>query len=118
MTTAQQQAANRRNAVKSTGPKTPEGKAVVALNAMKHGLLSRHVRLPDEDEAALVELGKRQTWMSMSRYRALGKTCHNGFVWRKGLQNRGNSTRVSHIHFVAPFLEMKDFSRGEAWRFP
>ena len=33
--------------------------AVVALNAMKHGLLSRHVLLPDEDEAALVELGKR-----------------------------------------------------------
>jgi hypothetical protein len=59
MTTAQQQAANRRNAAKSTGPKTPEGKAVVALNAMKHGLLSRHVLLPDEDEAALVELGKR-----------------------------------------------------------
>ena len=59
MTTVQQQAANRRNAAKSTGPKTPEGKAVVALNAMQHGLLSRHVFLPDEDEAALVELGKR-----------------------------------------------------------
>jgi len=59
MTTAKQQDANRRNAAKSTGPKTPEGKAVVALNAMKHGLLSRHVLLPDEDEAALVELGKR-----------------------------------------------------------
>jgi hypothetical protein len=59
MTTAKQQAANRTNAQKSTGPKTPEGKAVVALNAMKHGLLSRHVLLSDEDEAALVELGKR-----------------------------------------------------------
>lgn len=59
MTTAKQRAVNRHNATKSTGPKTPEGKAVVALNAMKHGLLSRHVHLPDEDEAALVELGKR-----------------------------------------------------------
>jgi hypothetical protein len=59
MTTAKQRVANRRNAEKSTGPKTPEGKAVVALNAMKHGLLSRHVLLLDEDEAALVELGKR-----------------------------------------------------------
>src|SRR5215468_6476875 len=59
MTTAKQQAANRQNAQKSTGPKTSEGKAMVALNAMKHGLLSRQVRLPDEDEAALVELGKR-----------------------------------------------------------
>jgi hypothetical protein len=59
MTTAKQQAANRQNARKSTGPKTPKGKAVVALNALKHGLLSRHVHLADEDEAALVELGKR-----------------------------------------------------------
>jgi hypothetical protein len=35
--------ANRRNAARSPGPRTPEGKAVVALNAMKHGLLSREV---------------------------------------------------------------------------
>lgn len=32
--------ANRRNARKSTGPKTEEGKAVVRLNAMKHGILA------------------------------------------------------------------------------
>src|SRR4029450_8868179 len=59
MTTAKQRVANRLNATKSTGPKTPEGKAIVALNARPHGLLARHVLLPDEDEAALVELGKR-----------------------------------------------------------
>jgi hypothetical protein len=59
MTTAKQRTANRRNAQKSTGPKSPEGKATIRLNAMKHGLLSREVLLPDEDETALVELGKR-----------------------------------------------------------
>src|SRR6267142_1394299 len=59
MATAKQRTANRHNAHKSTGPKTAVGKAVVALNAMKHGLLSSHVLLPDEEEAALVELGKR-----------------------------------------------------------
>jgi hypothetical protein len=33
--------ANRRNARKSTGPKTEEGKAVVSQNAVRHGLLGR-----------------------------------------------------------------------------
>jgi hypothetical protein len=52
MTSDKQGAANRRNAQKSTGPKTPEGKAAVRLNAMKHGLLSKDVLLPGEDESA------------------------------------------------------------------
>ena len=51
--------ANRRNALKSSGPKTPEGKAAVRSNAMEHSLLSKDVLLPGEDEAALRELGER-----------------------------------------------------------
>jgi len=46
-------ASNRRNSRKSTGPKTPEGKAVVSRNATKHGLLNREALLPDEDGNAL-----------------------------------------------------------------
>ena len=41
MATQAQIAANRQNAQKSTGPKTTEGKAVVAQNALKHGLFAR-----------------------------------------------------------------------------
>src|SRR5215217_9151486 len=59
MSSARKAAANRQNALKSTGPKTPDGKAAVRLNALRHGLLSREVLLPGEDEEALRELGER-----------------------------------------------------------
>ena len=39
----QQLMANRRNALKSTGPKTAAGKAVARMNALKHGLLAGQV---------------------------------------------------------------------------
>jgi hypothetical protein len=58
VTSDKQARANRQNARKSTGPKTPEGKAVTRLNALRHGLLSQEVLLPGEDEAALMELGE------------------------------------------------------------
>src|SRR3982751_1591561 len=44
-------AANRANARRSTGPKTPEGKAKSSLNAVKTGLTGRTVLLPTEDAA-------------------------------------------------------------------
>ena len=41
--TPKQLAANRRNALKSTGPKTLLGKRISAKNALRHGLLSREL---------------------------------------------------------------------------
>ena len=51
MTTNAQIKANRKNAKKSTGPRTEEGKGRVAKNALKHGLLARDTVLPGEDPA-------------------------------------------------------------------
>src|SRR5215207_7546625 len=59
MTSKKQIEVNRRNALKSSGPRTPEGKASARLNATTHGLLSQEVLLPGEDEEALKELAER-----------------------------------------------------------
>ena len=48
MPTDRQLAANKRNAQKSTGPKTPEGRAAVRLNGVKHGLNAETLVLPGE----------------------------------------------------------------------
>ena len=49
MSTAKQIAANRRNAQKSTGPRTAEGKAKTRLNPLKHGLTAETIILPFEN---------------------------------------------------------------------
>lgn len=45
-----------------TGPKTPEGKAVSSQNARTHGLTSRRLILPGENEEEFAEL--REMWLA------------------------------------------------------
>jgi hypothetical protein len=54
--TDKQTAANRLNAQKSTGPKTPEGRAAVRLNGVKHGLTAETIVLKGESEADFTNL--------------------------------------------------------------
>jgi hypothetical protein len=49
MATQLQIAANRRNALYSTGPRTRRGKSISRINALKHGLSAEHVVLFDEE---------------------------------------------------------------------
>jgi hypothetical protein len=52
MTSEKQIAANRRNALQSTGPKTPAGKAQSSRNSLRHALTGQVALLPAEDRAA------------------------------------------------------------------
>src|ERR687890_2000508 len=84
MTSEKQARANRRNALKSTGPKTPEGKAAIRHNALGHGLLSRDILLPGEDEDALRELGEH-VWDELQPVGALESVLVNRVIsctWR------------------------------------
>jgi hypothetical protein len=56
VTSERQRTANQANALHSTGPNTPEGKAAVRLNAFRHGLLARDVVLPGEDANTFEDL--------------------------------------------------------------
>jgi len=59
MATKKQIAANRRNAKKSTGPRTSAGKAVSRQNALRHGLHARTLSLPSESWQELIEIRDR-----------------------------------------------------------
>lgn len=52
MTTSKQAKANKLNGEKSTGPKTPQGKAKASGNAIRHGIFSTRMLLADEDPQA------------------------------------------------------------------
>ncbi len=58
MATQKQIDANRRNAQRSTGPKTPVGKAISSRNALTHGLRARAALLPGEDKNSFFRLFK------------------------------------------------------------
>ena len=49
MTSERQADANRRNALRSTGPRTLQGKEASKYNAVQHGLRAETLVLPDED---------------------------------------------------------------------
>jgi hypothetical protein len=65
MTTLRQIEANRRNSLYSTGPRSPEGKAIARANALKHGVAGAGVVLPDDEAETIAE--RRAEWHSSLR---------------------------------------------------
>jgi len=70
MVTPKQVAANRKNGARSTGPKTPAGKAASSRNSLKTGLLSRELILAGESreefdalfDQLILEQNRRVCW--------------------------------------------------------
>jgi hypothetical protein len=58
MSTLKQIEANRRNAQRSTGPRTEEGKAASRMNALKNGLYANSPVIPGEDPALFEALSR------------------------------------------------------------
>ena len=69
MATIKQIEANRRNALKSTGPRSPEAKAAVRMNTLRHGLRARTVVLPAENSEEFHQLCNdlETEWQPQSR---------------------------------------------------
>ena len=55
MTSTARIEANRKNSLRSTGPRTPEGKARSRRNGLKHGLTGAYLVLPGDDGPAIAE---------------------------------------------------------------
>ena len=128
MTSDRKAEANRRNALKSTGPKTPEGKAAVRLNALKHGLLSREVLLSGEDEDALRELAESlraelqpigelenvlvdRITSLLWRLRRLGRVEAGIFAWELNELMRGPDTSTLGLVFIRDANGANAFSK-------
>jgi hypothetical protein len=94
MATPNQIAANKANAQKSTGPKTPEGKAKSSTNRLSWGFASNTIVIPGEDpeefralvvdfigehqpatvtEQVLVEKMAQNQWLSLRAFRLQGE---------------------------------------------
>jgi hypothetical protein len=73
MATELQKAANRRNALMSTGPRSLAGKARSRMNAVSHGLTAQQTLLPGEDPAKYEGL-RRSMFNSLRPFQSIPKS--------------------------------------------
>jgi len=110
MATEAQVVANRLNARKSTGPRTPDGKAAVAQNAVRHGLLAQQVVIRGEDpgefefyrDQMLGELSPAGAMESMLAERVVG------LAWRLRRAERIQAEVFDSMLFVV----VRDFANS------
>ena len=118
MATKEQVAANRENAKKSTGPKSPAGKARARLNGLTHGLRAEEVVLPSEDAAEFEAFVAAwvDDWKPPTTARAVLVEEAAVAAWRKGRCVRAEATRLGRRvrETVARWREQEDRAVGTA----
>jgi hypothetical protein len=98
-----QREANRRNAQRSTGPKTVEGKSAVKWNALKHGLLAKAVVLPQEDRGEYERLlaGLAEYWQPVGMLEQLFVEEIASIIWRRRRAVRAETAKIESGMMVA-----------------
>jgi hypothetical protein len=98
MATERQRLANRKNAARSTGPRTPAGKALVRFNAVRHGLRAASVVVPGLEAPAEWEQFRTGVVASLAPNGLLEETLADraaGVLWRLRRVERFESLAVA-----------------------
>ncbi|MEL6827812.1 MAG: hypothetical protein AAFN91_16310 [Pseudomonadota bacterium] len=107
MTSKKQIRANRRNAKKSTGPKTKAGKERSARNAIKHGLFTDILLLPHEDGAALAMLKNNlhADFRPVTHMQAIVIDRLAMLIWRERRLAQAEASETVALQRAAPFRQ-------------
>lgn len=110
MVTTKQCVANRKNSQRSTGPKSAEGKAVVARNALTHGIFSRQILLSHETEDEFVSL--KEAFYEQFQPQGLLEV----LFWERALDSAWRLSRIARIEAMVmdraiDFLDKDNLSK-------
>ena len=113
MTSERKARASRANGAKSKGPKTAAGKAVSRNNAFKHGMRSRAVVIPGEDQAEYDRLhdGYAREFEPM--------TLHEEFLVKRMVDARWRLARLDGIEtalYDEPEIDVAELDRISRWQ--
>lgn len=113
MPTDRRARANRVNARSSTGPKSPEGKRIAALNSTKHGL-SRAPGHAEATDTAACEIAFLEV-EHLAR-QALERLALHSLVSPSDLDNLDHTARIAQIHAAISTLVKLERYRTPRYR--
>ncbi len=125
MSTEKQIAANRRNSLRSTGPRTPIGRAKASQNAMKYGLSAKTLVIFDECEddfeAFVAEIFAARNPVGAEEEELARNIAMGYWRFRRALRAEAALFNSAGCHDVGVFhcnvLEMANFNRHKSATF-